>query len=293
MWTGQLKSSHIEALVYSPDGQTLYSRDRLGMVGAWDLATHNYTELFCGSERGVGYLVPTADGKQLFASDESMVILWDVETKTKTQWQQNLEEPALDLQPTTTGNYWYSLDFITSTLQRSKAGSLTFKPCKGEFAQNVYDFAISPNDQWISTYTSDDERSAVHVAKLNQSKSWMTFSPLDWPAPNPTLSTDSELFTYCKRGGVEVHHLPTKSLYAKFKISQIVPQVLAFHPSGRFLAVGGSSARLSIYELPSGQVHSRYYIPTGSVNIVQFSPDGTTLAVAGSRRSFAVLDLDF
>lgn len=56
---------------------------------------------------------------------------------------------------------------------------------------------------------------------------------------------------------------------------------LALHPQGKYLAVGGQDARVSLYSARDWLLERTYHQPSGAIRHIAFSPDGELLAVGG------------
>lgn len=56
---------------------------------------------------------------------------------------------------------------------------------------------------------------------------------------------------------------------------------LAIHPQGKYLAVGGQDARVSLYSARDWLLERTYHQPAGAIRHIAFSPDGELLAVGG------------
>ena len=68
-------------------------------------------------------------------------------------------------------------------------------------------------------------------------------------------------------------------------------QALAFHPSGRFLAVSCRDETIRFWDVESGRELSHYAWGVGVASHLAFSPDGTT-AAAGAAEGVVVWDVD-
>jgi hypothetical protein len=126
--------------------------------------------------------------------------------------------------------------------------------------------------------------------------------PLDTGALQATLphtqginkvafSRDGRHFATAAGGTVRVWEPGSGECVRRFKGQRGKVQAVAFHPSGRFLAVSCLDESVRFWDVESGKELGSYAWGVGAASHLAFSPDGSTVAAA-TPRAVVVWDVD-
>jgi hypothetical protein len=105
------------------------------------------------------------------------------------------------------------------------------------------------------------------------------------------FSRDGRLLATMARATVRVWDPESGQCVRRFKGQRGNVRAVAFHPSGRFLAVGCPDETVRFWEVASGRELAQFAWDAGRAASLAFSPDGLTVA-AQTDRAIVVWDVD-
>jgi WD40 repeat protein len=91
---------------------------------------------------------------------------------------------------------------------------------------------------------------------------------------------------------VRVWDVGSRTCVAEFKAFPGRAVGMCFHPSGRFLIVGGTDGQIRCYDTLTFRETERLDWQVGKLQGLAISPDGLTAAVVGQQRGVLIWDLD-
>jgi WD40 repeat protein len=309
MWVGQLPAtSSVWALVYSPDGRTLYSGDLQGYVLAWDVATRSHRVLFRRSKldeemkhRGVNWLWLSRDGSRLLVNDTHQLFdalhpeggpVLDVgdggpdrirlifpdgrraaQASPDTQWRMEWWCLETALSEEVPGPLGRATKLVWQALLPDGVTLLT---CKAGFGRG------GPDE-----LTLWDVCSGEPIGELPSPGEHLCVTPI---GPALCLSPGGQTLVVAQQKALLVYNVLSRSIRHRITLKRC-PGVLAFHPSGRLLAVVLSSSEVALWDVLGPHLVERHNWDCGSVRALAFAPDGQTCA-AGGYGKIVVWDVD-
>ena len=242
----------VVALVYSPDGQTLATGSRLGVVKLWDAATLMAKADLAKREGGVDVVLFAPDGKTLVGANAAgLVTLWDIETgKIRASFSHD-------------GGMNHILFSPDGKLLATGGGKL---PTATEAAPGASEGSGGDVRLW-------DVATGTRVAVLPMPSgrvARLAFSPDGKTLAASTDGAEATLWDVAE--AQPIVSLAWPSGMARY---------LAFSPDGKALAAGGDDETLRIWDVPAGTLRADLAGHADAIDWVAFSPDGKTLATAG------------
>jgi WD40 repeat protein len=294
---------------FSPCGRWLHGNG-IVLVVAWDLSASRAEPAWTDYEfRGMlSRHAVSPCGRYLAGAEDRCVLVWDLVNRGEAKWlcANPSGDHTLDVAFTPDGN-----DLLTACIdgrggvQRWKTGSWRRKPAFALRARCDGPLAVSPDGRTVATVNrpgpnappgnrialwryphGTHRRTGAHSAG---SVSRIAFSP-----DGTLLATDDDW----KR--VRVWDARTLDPVAQFaprpvkkaKRPSVPVNHFAFHPSGRYLAVAGTSGAVEFVDTTTWRSARCFDWKIGPVYGVAFARDGTLAAAGGAPGQVVVWDLD-
>jgi WD40 repeat protein len=296
MWVGKFsdRTAQVTAVVFAPDGRTIYTGDSAGWVRAWDVASHEHRKLcqrprpWGGGSRGVHSLWPTPDGKRLLVdSDRSLLDALSPEA------------PVVLTAPEDSGGNWRYLlpdgrrvisceDQWTVGLWDLETGKRLGVPGELGKARDITYHSLLPDGVTLLTYCTEGDE--LPLWDFNTGKHLGSLTPTAFGINPCALAKDGGTFVVGHTGQLWVYDVPSRGLRHKLKARSNVSE-LAFHPGGRLVASASTDDYLiTLWDATAGKKLTQFDWNSGYPGALAFSPDGLTCAVAG--KSLVVFDID-
>lgn len=263
--SGQDKT--IRALVYTPDGQTLYSGGDDDQLRAWDLrgGGAGLRQSLEADANGGGPVIFSPDGTALAGAMNGKLIIWDTATQQiRYQLEDQPDLFGLTYSPDGTDLLTWSLGGGKLILRDAATGQpkTIYKQTHGA----IYQAAYSPDGTRIAT----TEYSVLHV----DSSGDVTF--LSTGLGNAVVVRDAQTLEE-----LVVINIPQ----ASFDVAWAV----AFSPDGKQVLLGTFDGYALLYDAQTGELVRDYGEVTSEfITQVAFSPDGTRILVIAGSESASV-----
>lgn len=296
MWVGKFsdRTAQATAVVFAPDGRTIYTGDRAGWVRAWDVTSHEQRKL-CqrpkpqgGGSRAVHSLWPTPDGKRLFV-DSGRSLLDALRPDAPV---------ALTAPEDSRGDWRYLLpdgrrvisceDQWTVGLWNLETGERLKVPGELGQARDITYHHLLPDGVTLLTYCTRGDK--LPLWDFNTGKHLGNLTPTGFGINPCAIAKDGETFVVGRTGQLWVYDVSSRRLRHKLSTKRNVSE-LAFHPGGRLVASASNDNHLiTLWDATAGKQLAQFDWNSGHVAGLAFSPDGLTCAVAA--KSLVVFDID-
>ncbi|WP_071593417.1 WD40 domain-containing protein [Kamptonema formosum] len=278
-------AGEVKAACFSPDGQTIATAGRDGIVRIWSLLNFKQVKLQGhkgGVLGGVNDISFSPDGGKIAsAGGDSTVRLWDISGKQLAQMEHQTVVNTVSFSPDgqrfASGDD-YGVVRLWDTSGREKA--------KLEHPGGVNRISFSPDGQKIATAGKDGT-----VRLWNQSgKQLSQFKGHGQQIFDVTFSPDGQrLATAGNDSTVRLWDLSGKELQ-KLEGHQGWVIAVSFSPDGKRIATAGDDGTVRLWER-SGHEIARLQGHRGTVWRANFSPDGRYLVTAGRDGTSRLWDL--
>jgi WD40 repeat protein len=288
-------SSGVQAVAFSPDGQTLVSASSDRTIRFWDLKTRQPSgEPLTGHDSRIQAIAYSPDGKILASGGfDNKVLLWDVATR------KTVGQPLTGA----TGAIWavaFSPDGKTlvagSDDKNLYVWNLATQESVGKavsgHADAVYTVAYSPDGKTLASGGYDNKITLWDTA---------TWQPIGQPLTGHTAAVWSVAFS--PDGKLLASGSDDRKVIL-WNVANHQPEgeplmghtdrvyTVAFSPNGQFLASGSSDTRIILWYVPTHQPTSRVFaLKSSEVWSLAFSPDGKTLAAGNGDSRITLWDV--
>jgi WD40 repeat protein len=292
--------------LFSPCGRWLYARIGTAIV-AWDLSSSSSEQAWHDYDSGTFLfnLIVSPCGKYLAGADDRCVVVWDTAKQTKPKWL--LANPSghhisdVAFSPDSKELLTACIDGGTG-VWRWRVGNWNRKPAFATRSNCDGALAVSPDGKTVAT--SDGGRKGVRLKLWNfpQGTHRKTARHSTEGIWRITYSLDGNFIVTNKdRHGLEVwdaktlervrEYVPKIKIKSRRKITEPTHS-FAFHPSGRYLAVGGQAGPIEFVDTTTWQPVVAYDWKFQRCYGVAFSPDGMLAAAGSDKGRVVVWDVD-
>jgi len=286
----------VHALAFHPDGQTLFSAGKDGIVRAWNLARGSESATLVGHAGPVLCLALHSDGQTLASGGaDGVPRLWNLpNASVKLHLEAQLAAisgvgwlPNKDTLLVATGE----------RLRPEKLGELKpyhFGPqpppnLHHRDANGVWSLAVSPGGPTIAWGGG-----SRGVWAWNVTQQAPKLFRQNCPSLAVALSPDGKMLAAAADRSVRLWDVARGRELATLEGHKGLVGALAFAPDGRTLATAGRDRIVRFWTVAEGMSSPRrtYEWPAGAIYALAFSTDGLLAAVAGDAGTIVVWDVD-
>jgi WD40 repeat protein len=286
-------TNSVQALAYTPDGQTLISAGDDCTIRLWDVRTAREVACLRDHTDAILSLSVSQDGRLLASGGhDKRVRLWDFEELRVVETYKRFEASVNAVSLSPDGR------FLASGADRSQGETLRVRnlPSARQWAvaggptrmRAVWSLALSADSGWLAVGRGDGVVelhdpmfvASIHLLAHSSGVTAMAFAPDGGTLA--TLSANTVTLWDVEQGQRRrtVGEHPGRAWS------------LAHTPDGRYIATGGWDSTVRLWDPITGRERARFDWHLGRVNAVAFSPDGMTAAAAGNAHDIVIWDVD-
>jgi WD40 repeat protein len=288
--------------LFSPCGRWLYGSGGTFLV-VWDLAGTSSDYVWCDDESGGFFMRPAVSpcGRYVAGAEDRCVVVWDIAKRGKAKWlaANASGDQISDVAFTPDGT-----EVLTACIEgrggvrRWRVGNWRRKPAFATRAHCDGALAVSPDGKTVATADNGDDKPAIKLWRFPSGKLRKTITTdaesldrLRYSPDGLVLVAQDEwkrVRVWDARTLVEVAvYEPPKKPRRK---TEDKVRGLEFHPSGQYLAVGGS--RVEFLDTKTWKPAVSFDWKVGAIYGIAFSSDGLLAAAGGDRGKVVVWDVD-
>jgi WD40 repeat protein len=276
--TGQKISSlekhehHIAALVFSPDGKILATRDGYGTIIVWDVAAGLPLSILTSSDTGFSFsrMAFTPDSRFLASPVENLITLWDLTTGEQAgQYEGSF---AYDLACSPDGKYLAAADL---------------------FGVYLWDLSFG-------------QQEPTRIDQWEKSISYIFQYPVAFSLDGKILfyaacSQADEQGSHCLAGEIRLWDIEKNQLITSFSGPAAEVTNIAISPDGNLLTTsfcsqtgytGCASSQIIIWDLATLKLFYEFEVGGGIKDLV-FSTDGRTVISGSDNRTITFWDISW
>ena len=276
-------TDYVNSVAFSPDGRTLVSGSKDGIIRLWDTQSGILRQSLTGHTDSVSSVVFSSDGTSLASgSPDNTVRLWDAQTGSLRKTLKGHTNAVLSVAFGPNGKTLASgSKDNTIRLWNAQTGELqNTLPLIGHKGE-IGEMTFSPDEKTLAAWTWEWE-SPIHlwdvetgellnnlVVETNDNVNNMAFSP-----DGKTLASP------LNNGTIRLWNTQTGELSRILIGHTYHVSCVAFSPDGKMLASGSDDGTLRLWDAETGKLRNTRTGYTNAVVNVSFSPDGNTIASA-------------
>jgi len=279
--------SKVLAVAFSPDGETLASSSRDGIIRLWDVRRGTERAIITGRPMSARTLLFSPDGATLIAAGTAAVHLWDARTCALQGRLIGHTAPVLSCAVSPDGQFLATV----SADQTVRVWNLTDNECAQILAGRGNVVAAGFLDQ-TSLFTLDDD--GVSVWDLTTSERSLLTADDSMRPPRASGGAFSTLGGYAVIRQSVVQLAPSLSADTAFELTGHVDRVraCAFSADGTRLATAGADQTVRLWDARTGALQAIVGGHASAVYSCAFSSDGQLLATACADQEVRIWQLD-
>jgi WD40 repeat protein len=290
-------------LAVAPDGRTVFTSSTDESLRLWDVSTGKELRVLRGprrdvydpadrlrdmSEEFITRLDLAPDGKALAVGRLRGVCLWDVSDPGRPRVGEPID-PCYEFALAPDGK-------SLATLQRGLLRLVDVRTRKvlHEEARHGHSLCFSPDGQTLAVGCS------AGVARLYDVRTWRERVVLRGEGPHAlselAFSPDGQLLAskdgQAQASSVLVWEVASGKVRQRIERKDGYLDVIAFSPTGRYLAIAGTDQAVSIHDVFTGRVVHTFRGHDGRIRHLAFTPDGRRLISGSDDTTALVWDME-
>jgi len=277
-------------VAYTPDGQSLLSANRDGVLLVRDLASGKAETRAILPNRATNasrMALNPADGRYMAVSTAAgMVHVWDRNDWTVASWKAH--DPAAYVLVTYSPRGHYLATAAGDSVKVWNADHKEVYTFRN--THRVTDVCWSPDERFLAVSAYDMPRVRIWEVSTGQET---TIRTIQWNATAVAFSPDGKHFAWTGMDGV----VPVYDVQANFKqVATLagapgIQSRLSFSPDGRMIVSASRFGPARIWRVESGQLVSTIHGHSNGVRDLVFTPDGSVLTTVGGDQRIIAWDM--
>ena len=278
-------TDYVSSVAFSPDGRTLVSGSKNGIIRLWDTQTSILRQSLTGHTGSVSSVVFSSDGTSLASgSSDNTIRLWDAQTG---ELQNTLKGHTNGILSVVFGPNGKTLasggEDNTLRLWDVETGTLQKTLNLIEHTEETTEMAFSPDGRTLASLGSDFGWDTpirlwdVETGELQKTLKGQERDVVYDMAFSPDGKTFASAMDNCT---VRLWNTQTGELSRILIGHTDHVFCVAFSPDGKMLASGSYDGTLRLWDAETGELRNTRTGHTRAVVNVSFSPDGNTIASA-------------
>jgi len=278
-------TSYVNYLLFSSDGQTLFSASADKTVRIWDSNKGTEIRTLKGHNSSVNYLTISPDGQHLFsASADRTIKIWDISTGKEIGSLNGHTSSVNYLTISSDGQKLFSAgadkiikiwDISTGKQIHSLTGHSSF----------VNSLVISPDGQKLYSASADK---AIKIWDVSTGKEISTLNGHSSSVNSLVISPDGQtLYSASADKTIKNWDISTGKVSRTFHDSSFV-NFLVINPDGQTLMSSNADKTIKIWNLSNGKVSHTFTGSSHPINYFAISSDWQTIATGSGERVIQV-----
>jgi WD40 repeat protein len=274
-------SSYVNYLLFSPDGQYLFSASADKSIKIWDIYTGKEINNLLGHTSSVNYLTISPDGQKLYsASADKSIKVWDVSTRKEIGSLNGHESSVNYLAISSDGQKLYSASADKSIKIWDISTGKVIHTLKGH-SSFVNSLVLSPDGQKLYSAGADQ---MIKIWDISTGKEINTLKGHSSSVNALAISPDGQkLYSASADKTIKVWDIPTQKVLQTLKDSSFVNS-LVINPDGQTLMSSNADKAIKVWNLETGKVIRTFTGPSHPINYFAISSDWQMIATGSGDR---------
>jgi WD40 repeat protein len=278
-------SSYVNYLIFSPDGQYLFSASADKLIKIWDVSTGKEISNLQGHTSSVNYLTISPDGQKLYsASADKTIKIWDIPTREEIGSLNGHESSVNYLAISSDGQKLYSASADKTIKIWDISTGKVIHTLKGH-SSFVNSLILSPDGQRLYSAGADQ---MIKIWDISTGKEINTLKGHSSSVNALAISPDGQrLYSASADKTIKIWDIPTQKVVQTLKDSSFVNS-LVINPDGQTLMSSNADKAIKVWNLETGKAIHKFTGPSHPINYFAISSDWQTIATGSGDKVITI-----